>query len=87
MYISGLLLLVRVVLARQIKIVMKYILALDTIDLDEKFGSGVAIIYGTTERGSYFIQETMELKDKREFWMEVEKLKERYQPTEIKHWN
>lgn len=65
---------------------MKYYIGIDTLDLDDEYGYGVACVYGITERGSYFIQEEIMRQKPEDFYKEVERLKSQYQPSEIKEW-
>lgn len=66
---------------------MKYYIGVDTIELNDKYGYGVAIVYGITERGSYFIQEEVMRQNPKDFYKELERMKTQYQPNELKEWN
>lgn len=65
---------------------MNYYIGVDTYDLSELHGYGVALVYGITERGSYYIVKEMKSLYEKEFYTELEKLKEQYQPHEVLHW-
>jgi len=67
---------------------MNYYIGIDTYDLGNEFnGYGVALVYGITERGSYYIAKEIKSQDKHEFYAELEMLKQQYQPHEILEWD
>lgn len=66
---------------------MKYYIGIDTLDLGDERGYGVAIVYGINERGFYFIQEEIRRQESKDFYQELERLKAQYQPHDLVEWN
>lgn len=66
---------------------MKYYIGIDSIDLEDKYGYGCIIVCTQNEDGFMIIHKQLEIQNKIEFYQELQRIKDQYQPHEIQEWS
>lgn len=62
---------------------MRYYIGVDTLELGDLYGYGVVIV--RDDRG--WIIKHFKSQDKTEFYQELQRIKDQYQPHEIQEWS